>query len=554
MRRVRSRKGGFDLSLQYLMILVLSGIGLFILYDSFSDFLFSPSTSEIEKSNIESIYSFVDHFSMDSDYNSLSNCYTMLRMFNLENFQRNDDGTNSFFIIDKDGIYMLKIRDYEILKENGNYKSKAVYRKYFSDISSLDDLKLAVDVTENSDVGISIEVLFATLNGDDNALKIEELSEDSYIVIIPILNSEGYITSRVEDFLDSDVSQRKYEFFIFPQYLDANSCIQHSGPGPGPSNNCNNFDKDNYNPEGGYLVFDPSRKILFVSKSEYSNLYVKSNLCSFKYLNERDWEDYFERIDEDGNFVNINDIDYPNREIIFTYTNGDRVIYFKWNRFVSCVEGTRDVCSEFFRDSPTDITFDEFLGVVLDLKNGEGALTVDTRKLSQEDILGKGVEISFDDFFVEIELDYLTEQNSGIDPFERINNLDGYHVFDISEYFGLDNKVINRVETYYSNKIIYRDAKAYFYVKGDENKMYFYSVNENFLRRDALGNFWFNGEKIGKSGDERVECFEGDEVESIFFGDSKTFCLLRDLNMGNGEKFDIVLSPIQINKVEDFSR
>ena len=77
--------------------------------------------------------------------------------------------------------------------------------------------------------------------------------------------------------------------------------------------------------EGGYLVFNPSTRELFVSKSDHSNTLLRRNLCSTRdFLQQR----YTSEV-----LFDPENSDYLNYELTFdAYTQGRRVgEEFVWN-------------------------------------------------------------------------------------------------------------------------------------------------------------------------------------------------------------------------------
>ena len=130
------RKG--ILALDALIGTILSVIALFFIFQVFvSAFLQTPSNLKIAEGNAKSIVEFVNfNLNKDLDYNNFENCFSVLKLNFLENYQYKEDNqkNNYFYILNNKGVHIVKKSD---IPEDNDAK-KSFFKNYLNKIPKKD--------------------------------------------------------------------------------------------------------------------------------------------------------------------------------------------------------------------------------------------------------------------------------------------------------------------------------------------------------------------------------------------------------------------------------
>ncbi|MFW5704228.1 MAG: hypothetical protein ACOC3Z_00010 [Nanoarchaeota archaeon] len=423
MKYKNNSKKGLSFSLETLLGVVLSVIVLFFMLQAFgSVFLANNTNLDIAKANANSIKEFVE-YSSSGEYSTLTNCFNMLKLHHLENYQHeDDDGENYFYVIDSKGVNIINTDRYDKFSKNLNLKGIVKKRYEFDDDLFPNGLKLKFDETESAS--------FLPWSSSDTKLQLEK--DAKYIILIPTFSN-----------------QNNYDIYIY--YYDGRS-----------------LDDDEV--DGENLIFNQDEKILFVSYEDRGDLMVSRELCSYKYLIKKDYDSYFQKKPEE--------IDYINNEVIFKLKLKDSGefydIYFGWKNGPMCFENQFGIdCKVLFGEHYQNLNYDQFLEKVKEYIANNPNLNQDLELVELKDLNSNEVDLSnlvIDDFLSE---DFTYTQNQMQNLAKKENNIYDVDADDVNDEF---NGCRNVDECF---DFSFRNGKVYFFY-GEKYK----SFKEYFLRKD----------------------------------------------------------------------
>ena len=344
-RRFSNRKSKKGLmSLEALVGILLSVAAMLALITLFvSLFLNTPTNLEIAKDNARSIIDFVE-FSKEN-YGHKEECYTLLKLKNLDNYQIEEEDGNYFHVVDRRGVHILKIEVFDeilggidegIINENsvktyyfgqeeGGIGERFRKQKYEMNIlmEELDLKAVTTDIITWAATGVGIvlavytsptvigTVLFtaavvgvSVVNDVLNNYFYSdiELIGSKYIIIFPKFGKE---------FLDFDIpfvvdNQNILVAVNFERVDDENIIFKFI-----------DSVRDEVYFNSHYLVYKPSKNI-FPSYTSYAENTIKHKLCGLEnYLLESS-KRKFNSFDEYSRELNKYKVyDFDNRKIVF---------------------------------------------------------------------------------------------------------------------------------------------------------------------------------------------------------------------------------------------
>lgn len=527
------RKG--ILALDALIGTILSVIALFFIFQVFvSAFLQTPSNLKIAEGNAKSIVEFVNfNLNKDLDYNNFENCFSVLKLNFLENYQYKEDNqkNNYFYILNNKGVHIVKNSD---IPEDNDAK-KSFFKNYLNKIPKKDfrfekqvNLKL-----DNTDEGLfaTFDIMFVTIGNSDDNLDLNLFS--GVYVLIPKFNSEN--TYLIEGYDNED------------KEFKGNSLVLKHNNG-------------NLN--------------LFFSKSLFSEILVKKNLCSKFNLNSNDKLAYYNQ--------NLEKIDYFNYNINFYC--GDKKSNFiinskiKWENNKGYCEDTDNkynLCDGF----DEGLSYLKFIELIKDncfnvdkTKNlNFGILNLNQLKGS-EIIKNKIEKIPFESVFNILNSENTNTARNMIYDFDKKE--DNLFTFD---------KDINGCNDNNCQNIYYNNGKAYFYVKDLElknehvSKINYYNFNELSLRKKQSSyrvsaseskqrdDLYFNSQRYlncdniendrdqVKDYEMTLPCYHKLKLKNkkgfLGFGADENLFYVLDININTKDKYTIVLSQAQFERI-----
>lgn len=514
------------IALDALVGTILSVIALFFVVSTIASiFLETPTNEKIAQANAQSIVDFVDYFSQ-GDYSSLKNCYSTLKLFNLENiqFEGNDIKDNYFYIIDSKGVYILSLKYYEdFIDDYSNFKYENFKNKKY-------DFKNNVDIWfEDTDKGSNWYKLF--LDNPDAVLNFKNKAD--LLILSPIFdNNQNYF----------------YNFVCYD-----NKCEKIN----------DNVWEDTHNP---YIVYKNEDKKLFLAKNDLSNLYIKNQLCVNKYFNKKN---QYSNLNSEIGFKNL---DYINFDIEFYFkkNNDEYKIKFYWENGPICKDSGNEIdCLNLFKSIQIKVDKDKlrFNDLLISFSNYpkyEDFIDLifiyirNNDELNGFELKNKRTQIIFEDYnkkninidtnilfdIYNIESNKIEYKNINLDlrdsPWYRnyvykFNNL-------LANNF-LNNEKFNGVEEDYSNKFIYEDGVIYYYKEGDKDNAVYKRFNEINLRKYISSKkkltFFLNGKIVEyelKKGINR----EGNEI------DIYKLIIIKD-----SEYYEVLISNTQVTNIQD---
>lgn len=464
-----NKKASLSLSLETLIRLILSGLVLIILLGVFLSIINMErvSNKSIAVQNAISIGEFID-FSISNTQDS-NNCYTLLKLFNLENFQSKEEGENFVYIITIDGIFVEPLSFLE--EENKEINLRNPIYEFENNIN------IYYDKTYVPNFFTSF-----FFNSDEEIILGSKLD---YILLSPSFGSKV-------DLIDN---QKKLQGLVYVK------------------NDAQNYGFNNI--DSKYLILNKKGEFynLFISNEAFSNNYAKRNLCLFNSIsnsiriNELS-SGIGEKIDHINYIVNWN---LFSQGVIlnesFTWNNGPICKYN--NNSVNCVDlfsenlNLNNILPYYNIDinSFNNIDYIRFIDLIKEYSL--------TKRDEKEDIIIKH-------FFKEKDFDNLDKNQ------ETKRNINFYDLFSSYKEDGktititeINDKMIspkrsfliiknniniNACKTDICNAIFFQNNEVYFYLYSrkelNEEIYYFYSFDLNYLRQDLNNNLFFNGNKI----------------------------------------------------------
>lgn len=480
-RFTRGRRG-VGMILGVLVYAIISVVILFILFRFVSETFFGGETNlEIAKSDGVSFVDFVD-FSSET-YGEFDDCYTMLKLVNLENYQyRDEKGQNFFYVIDQDGIYIFDMELLETVKKEGKFNPSL--SKGFEPFNKR--VNIEIDDTKSYPFSVNMFFFFDFLKSSNDVNRIP----GEFVILFPEFKEKVF---GVETFVIGT----------------------HSLFGKGF------YKGEDYDPSGAYLVFSPSSNSLFLSKSEYSNALIKARGCSFfkqEYLLKS------EVLSKDPYAA-----DFYNEKIYFDFVNNDgrrENFVFVWKiDEIICPMSEGKSCEDYLSKDHENITYRGFVDKIKEVywkkfSRSEGDMKIVKREsLSALEVYlvslkGKDAEYEHDKTVFILEhnginkfLDEYDKNPGGFDKGDIKKVLKGsfgknvFHGFhDVRKEGGLE--CIGIVCDY----LLFRSPNVYFY-DGDLNR--FVKFREDLLRLFTIGDEYEEIYFMGKGSNFYREEFDG---------------------------------------------
>jgi len=539
---------------------VLSMVALFLIFQVFIDaFYHLPNNQKVADANAESFVHFIDYSKNDLDISSFNDCFLMLRLFNLENFQFKEekDEDNYFYIINNFGVFVVKNENFESFFKNQKFNDEPDF-KFDSEVKIVED---------NTEEAWKVENLwFWKIHEADKKIKYKFSNSNYLIMLKPKLGKLEF--------------QNEFEISLLD--LSGNILLN---------------DDLNLNDDKHYLVYDTSNNYLFVSKHLHSNILIKKNLCVKKYLISKDLNNYY--------LNNPDKVDFINNKIIFSCSADKKKIFVKgnyeWLNGVVCNDIDKvGMCKEI---NPSLIYVDFFNKLkknCYNVLNGENfiefSIKIEPLKLSE---IKKNNNIKYNDIFENFKYETnFDNKKLNIDEYKLLKNDfndirdKGFSDLDITDeievdtiksiynkineklvydntnffnkYFDFDGKKFNDCYDKFSNYIIYLNNEAYFFVDGckskNSNKKLVYAKfkNYDFIKKlntgqkDKNGNiiydFYFNTEKI------KAKRVETDKDNEGFFENNNKFFYFLKINNIESKDYDIILSEKQFENIREIKK
>ena len=546
------------MALDALIGTVLSVIALFFLLQLMYVFFFQNNDPnlEIAKNDAQSIVDFVNTYSSDNKNNPYfdnENCFFILKLQNLENFQVQKDAkkTYSYLITDKE-VLIVDNDNVKLFEENLQLNSNIVKKSYKFE----NQVQIKKDKTDPGLLA-KVDLFFIFSVGDSGKFKIKETLNKQLIYLKQGENKAG------KGFDNNNI--------LYPFIYQENKNIVGIEKNPVDwytsgiwGGQPKNFKLVN----GGYLVFSKNwygdRNILFATESELSNLFVKNNLCSKKQLEKLNNEGYYKK---EENLLNL---DYFNKKIIFSCDVEEKsIIKLIWENNYKC-ESEGDYCKEFLSkieinnynsifksNNPKDIKLKDFCNEKV--PNYKYSFKIEeslNKKINQNQ------KLNFNSLFIENEINIdgkdllqLSDKDKEKNNFVNLNAVfnpfgfgDGINGCDKLRYKSL------------CRDIYFKDGSTYFYVLENRNNLKFYSFNDKALRqsRNSEGKveIYFLNKKVEYEPKE-FKMYGKGIIDTInIFGPSTKLNVIElkinDLNVEGLElnKITVYLTPVQFYNIQ----
>jgi hypothetical protein len=485
----------------------------------------SHSNSEIAKSNANSIIYFQELSTSDT-FKDLNDCYTLLKISNIETYQQSKEKEDNYIIIiSEDGTYVEKrpkdsdeyYKNLDLSNKNPNFK--------FNNKQNLQK-----DITDQGGIfGIptTFDVVVYTFGKSDPKITLDE--DIKYIVLdSTIYENSNFIEENYNKLIDTLENENKYKITTISKSGELEELYSK------------------------YLVFEHYKKSLFISNGISSDLFLNSKLCS--YTNFK-YDQMYKKFNEDHG-TNIPQTQY---DIYFKfYLNDNELDYnFKWESGPLCYNKNQKLdCNEILTklNPGLDITdYYEFISSIEEFgtelaKSYPGELGIELKHtytpLDLETIIERKKEKDIQVY----ELDVFPSSES-FKTKDEIENKGYDKLIDIDNW-EMGNEIINFCDEAICDMIFQINNKAYFYTKKDSYGEYkFQSFDESFLKKVKTSSehtnyknyeFYFNGELIPNNS---IKVHEQD---------SQNYYLFKGLEIYSGynsNKYDIVLTNIQYNNI-----
>ena len=500
-----NKKGSISLSLETLIRLMLSGLILIVLLGIFLSIinLDRLDNKNIAIQNAKSIGEFIE-YSLENP--NLNNCYFMLRLYNLENFQSNDKDNMFVYILTRDGVFVEPLSFSRNLNQRLNLRKPIFTFDKNINIISDDTSNGVFGFFSDSQINLGGDISYILFRPDYNDFKSDLIDNQNNLESI-YLNNQG---------ISKEIS-------------------------------------------GNYLVVHRfgSQSNIFVTNGLFSNNYIKNNLCVIEQISSQ------ARIRNlmSGNGENI---DYINYKVSWNLvnSNGENSKFnFKWEGKAKCFKDDEEMkCDDLFKglsqyNQGKKITYHNFIELIKEfaLVNkgaGDESLTLIHRpeayNLEEIQDLSNINIFVFENLFDELKIE---DKSVNIEKEEK--NLNLYVRTGLKEYnFNGCTEICSKI--YIQNNNVYFNLFPNYV-----NFRKFYSFNTNFLRKDLEDNIYFSGVKLEvEKVNFRQKGFlnslsQGEEFYKVKFDFSKfgeNFQFeWREFERRN---FDIILSKRQFENIE----
>ena len=487
-----------EMSLEALLGIILSIMGMVVLITIFSNILFTSQPNQIISENtVDSFQNYVS-FSQQSTYQNIGSCFTMFKIEQLTNYQsdKNED-QNYFFVITSDFVGRVPFVHLEKFQNLDDDAFQYVeQREYFSQ-----SVELKIDKTREESQLLQ-GFTFGVGGNSDVELVFDEKSPN-VILLLPTFTN-----------------QKKFEVII-PEQRDVRS----------------NQGKDTYTIQNddflnSYLAYSPSSNYLFAPKNKMSHFYVQQNLC----LKKKRIADYISSITLDEMY----NLAHTQYHIIFEITP-QTPYSFEWNQGAICKnEGTVISCGDIL--SSNSLSYEEFLDEIQEyLRTLEGDVSFGVKKYIpiQEyysdnsvlnDLFSVSEEVTLSNYFEE---DTSSRSSASVKYVIKSE----YENFYFEEDRGLFSNLFSSIDY---ESLIYKDNKVYFLLEdiSDQNFVYF---NTQYIKSYQTGTndyiYFFNNQEI----DPYSFDFSRDESNLQVY----TFTIEVD-----GNELDILLSNEQLREIQ----
>jgi hypothetical protein len=487
------------------------------------------TNSDISKSNAESIYNFQEYSSSDK-FKNLDSCFTTLKLTNLETyqFQENDIGQNNIIIIDKSGVYTLKISKKEVFYENPSTDNLKKIKTFNPEIN------LVVDKTEQG-LGFQIDLYLFKIGDFDSQLKLED--DIKFIVLEPIFGksftpSYDNVVSENTEFLDN---RNKYLVKTIPKEI-----VKQKGGRGGIQTIIGGV----RTLETETLAFNPKTNQLFVTNGKTSDSLINNELCSYK--NFRNILDFEEFTKDNGKNIPtayydvLFTIDINRKDSGYKFTWADKIICEKDKLIIDCYQTLKI-------DQNTNIDYLTFIEKIQNFGKtniefeGNYNLKTNYEKLSVEEMneRAKNNIIPFPKFNQVFTKPKVILNTHEMSRYEKIEN----NVYELDD--SINGCPISDCKDLYFTKGKHTPV---FYVQGDSNNIVYRHFNTNYLVQNKKEDkLYYNGKEIKN--------YKQDDSDkygiSLFGGDNIDIFILHDIELYDEtnklKKYSVVISSTQKN-------
>ena len=552
MRRRFSCRGDKNggMALEALVTILLSVVAIFVLLNLFVNlFLHTPTNLKIAQDNAKSIVEFVD-FSK-RHYGKSNECFTLLRLKNLENFQVETGNQIYFYIIDKKGVYILKKETFQLILEGesdeSTIRSNSVKPYYFgnkeyelnilmeklSGVQVIGDILRWLHDTLNVLTWLSDEKTNPQLE-KDFFYRTELISSD-YIILIPKFGKEllGY---------DISIGDKWGFIELLKDNQNTLKALNHerfSGAG--------NRILNEFYYESHYLVYKPDKNI-FPSYTSASEHFIKQNLCEFdNYLLDISTKRHrnIEGYDDELNKYKV----YEFNDYKIIVRNNDPICLLN-NKQVECRGKSGERIKSFDVDSiKKEFEVEEISESFVDKTEEEFLLDLFTpinfaKKITKRDF---DVDLVFSFDF----LQSFADRN----PNYKVYELEGYNLNDCREdicnylLYNFRSGVMYFYDNKYSNDFVSFDISYLFKDKLDDpnpdrNVLF---ASEEIPRWKEIYKIFFN---VNEKGELREIDFDIRRFDRNWaYGGDRYFFILDIPIPNSGEVYKVVISKEQWNKI-----
>lgn len=533
--------------------IILSVIALFFIVQLLMHLVYQgPTNEKIAKDNARSIKEFVDY--SYNEYKGSLECYTMLKLSNLENFQiennENGGGKSYFYVINEEGVWVYDMSYYiNFLEGKAEFlnKNKPVYFAKFdtnNKILRMEDLsffnKLSDGIDKTNKV-LDEYILFGVLDSmgffdeTDNIKDFYsklELKDSKYIVLRPVFS---------KSFFGFDVS-----FISSGQNILAAMSIERI-PTSLKDEGLKIQNSMLYNSH--YLVFKPS-EMIFPSYTLDGENFIKKHLCEVERFAEIGLDKKFSSKEEYSEMIN-------NNKVIVGVVNGiEYKFVWKINGYecyenkvlIDCgslLKGNFGKDYDSFKESINGNFFDKFKG------NGN---SVEIKEMNEEK--------SYQDFLNSLFIEFDFKDRNGnsrvvsISDFGLNGDMGMFKDSDNFAVFKLKGAMMSFFSSSYLNGC---NEEVCNYLIYDKNSgvVYFYEneVYKNFVRFDSslISKSYDDKGKIEFYFDNKLVSYDVLSVDKdwTIFGDNLFYKVKLDYK---GKEYFVLISKTQLNGMGGYEK
>jgi len=541
------------LALESLLGIIISVVALFFIFQTFFNVFFqTPTNLKIAEDNARSIVEFIDY--SNKKYANSNDCYTLLSLKNLENYQfKDNDNKNYFYFINNIGVNIYLKKDFDLAINNFDdlknlkpiktlkFKNKIKLNKEKLDVNKI-NFDWTISIFDTVNLGGILDWGVGTLKTYKNFYHQVELENSQGILIYTAfgttifgVDSSNYLDTHISILnIDPLNNNQNILYAINYERLNSYDKLDSSSKKIIISRYFNSH----------YLAYSPNNKVFPIFTLDSEN-YMKKNLCGFDNIENQIQNSQFSNKEDYFNQINKNKI-----IIIKGKNNNEYKFKFEKNKKTCYKNSNKINCEEIFNKNINNLNYNKFVKEIqnlpLEFKIGDATSILEDKNKEEfyknlyipqkEKITLDIIENSFSDKYSNYDI-YIIKRNSITNSIQNIFN---FNVINEN-----NNNYFNNCKGDLCNFILFDKTNQKVYLYDDKYYKNFVRFNIKYLEREKnrdLNIIYFNGHQTFSS-------ISAEFANNDNLGSRGLFNPIRIRGyMGNGD-IEFLLSNLDVSKI-----